>query len=182
MSRKYKFRDQEQLYFISFAVVFWIDVFVREEYKELLLDSIRFCQREKGLEIYAWCIMTSHVHLIIGSNKNKMEDIIRDLKSHTFRQLKQTIKNHPQESRKEWMLWMMKRAGLKNINNKEFQFWQQHNQPLVLDTNKIIENTIDYIHNNPVAAGFVDMPIQYKYSSARDYCDEKGLLDIILIE
>ena len=182
MSRKYKFRDQEKLYFISFAVVYWIDIFIREQYKELLLESIRFCQREKGLEIYAWCIMTSHVHLIIGSNKNKMEDIIRDLKSHTSRQLKQKIKDHPQESRKEWMLWMMKRAGLKNSNNKEFQFWQQHNQPLVLDNNKIIENTLKYIHNNPVVAGFVDDPIHYKYSSARDYCEEKGLLDVILIE
>lgn len=182
MSRKYKIRDQEKLYFISFAVVNWIDLFTREVYKEILIESLKFCQQEKGLDIYAWCIMSSHVHLIIGTNKNKIEDIIRDFKSHTSRQLKKEIKVQATESRKEWMLAMMKEAGLKNSNNKNFQLWQQHNQPLVLDNNDIIENTLDYIHHNPVVSGLVDIPTQYKYSSARDYADVKGLLEIILIE
>jgi putative transposase len=141
MSRKYKFRDNEKLYFVSFAVVYWIDVFIRNEYKEVLLESLRFCQREKGLEIYAWCIMTSHIHLIIGSNNKPLSDIMRDLKSHTSRELKKEILSHPQESRREWMLWMMKRAGIKNGNNKDFQFWQQHNHPLELDNNTIKDNT-----------------------------------------
>ena len=67
MSRKYKFGDNDKLYFISFAVVYWIDLFIRNEYKEIMLESWRFCQQEKELEIYGWCIMTSHVHLIVGS-------------------------------------------------------------------------------------------------------------------
>jgi putative transposase len=155
MSRKYKFRDQEKLYFVSFAVVYWIDVFVRTEYKEVVVESLKFCQKEKGLEIYAWCIMTSHIHLIIGTNKEKLEDILRDLKSHTSRELKKAIKNNPQESRKEWMLWMMERAGAKNGNNKGFQFWQQNNQPLILDDNQSKKDTLNYIHKNPVESGFV---------------------------
>src|SRR5690606_10171328 len=73
VSTKYKIRDQEQLYFVSFATVYWLDLFVRNEYRELLLESLRYCQKEKGLEVYAWCIMTSHVHLIIGTSGNKME-------------------------------------------------------------------------------------------------------------
>ncbi|RYF09246.1 MAG: transposase, partial [Flavobacteriales bacterium] len=88
MSTKYKIRDQEQLYFISFAVVYWLDVFVRNEYREVLLDSLGYCQRNKGLEIYGWCIMTSHVHLIIGTTDKRMEDILRDFKSHTSGQLR----------------------------------------------------------------------------------------------
>ena len=182
MSRKYKIRDQEKLYFISFTVVNWIDLFIREVYNEILIESLKFCQQEKGLDIYAWCIMSSHVHLIIGTNKNKIEDIIRDFKSHTSRQLKKEIKEQTTESRKEWMLAMMKEAGLKNSNNQNFQLWQQHNQPLVLDNNDIIDNTLDYIHYNPVVSGLVDISMYYKYSSARDYADAKGLLDIILIE
>ena len=62
MSRNYKFLNPEGLYFISFAVVGWLDVFTRNEYKDLFLESLRFCQKEKGLEIHAWCIMSSHVH------------------------------------------------------------------------------------------------------------------------
>ncbi len=181
MSRKYKFRDQDKLYLVSFSVINWIDVFVRTEYKEILLDSFRFCQKEKGLEIYAWCIMTSHVHLIIGSQKNNLEDIMRDFKSHTSRALKKEIANHPKESRREWMLKMMQIMGTQNSNNKFFQFWQQNNHPLVLDNNKIIDNTLEYIHNNPIAAGFVDRQEDYVYSSARDYIGLKGKLDVLLI-
>lgn len=101
MSRKYKFRDNTKLYFVSFAVINWMDVFIRKEYKEILLDSVAYCQKFKDLELYAWCLMTSHVHLIIGSRGNPMHNIIRDMKSHTSTQLKTAIKGHAQESRKE---------------------------------------------------------------------------------
>ena len=130
MSTKYKFHDQDQLYFVSFAVVNWIDLFIRKEYKDIMLASWRHCQKNKGLEIYGWCIMPSHVHMVIGSKQNKMEDIVRDMKSFTSTTIKNTITNHPYESRKEWMLWLMERAGKKNGNNNDWQFWQQHNKPL----------------------------------------------------
>lgn len=113
MSRKYKFQDQSKLYFVSFATVYWIDLFVRYEYNEILLASLKHCQKEKGLEIYAWCIMTSHVHLIIGSTSKPMQDILRDFKSYTSRKLREEINVHPVESRREWMRWMMQRAGTK---------------------------------------------------------------------
>jgi REP element-mobilizing transposase RayT len=127
MSRKYIFHDNDKLYFISFATVHWIDVFIREEYMNIITNSWKFCQKEKGLEIYGWCIMPSHVHMIIGSNKNKMEDIVRDMKSHTSTMLKNAIKDNAQESRKEWIIWIaspdssgMERAGKKNGNNKDW--------------------------------------------------------------
>ena len=63
--------------------------------------------------------MTSHVHMIIGSRKDKLEDIVRDMKKHTSSELKTVIKNNAQESRKEWIIWMMERAGKKNGNNKD---------------------------------------------------------------
>jgi REP element-mobilizing transposase RayT len=104
MSRNYKIRDQSRLYFISFATVQWIDALTRPIYKDIIVDSIKFCIKEKGLEVYAWCIMTNHVHLIIGSIKNKMEDIIRDLKRHTSKSILLGIEENPIESRKEWLL------------------------------------------------------------------------------
>jgi len=70
MSTKYKFKSQAQLYFVTFAVVNWIDLFIRNEYKDIMLDSWRYCQKHKGLEIFGWCIMTSHVHMIIGSHND----------------------------------------------------------------------------------------------------------------
>jgi REP element-mobilizing transposase RayT len=130
MSRNYKIRDQQKLYFVSFATVNWIDVFIRREYKDIVVDSLSYCIQHKGLGVYAWCIMSSHVHLIIGSTGAKMEDILRDLKRHTSKALLKAITEHAQESRKEWMLWMFERAGKRNPNNTKNQFWQQHNQPI----------------------------------------------------
>ncbi|MEQ6117935.1 transposase, partial [Reichenbachiella sp. MALMAid0571] len=140
MGRKYAIRDQNQFYFVTFTVVYWLDVFIREEYKSIFLDSVRYCQANKGLQVGAWCIMTSHVHMAIGTTGDqKLEDIIRDLKSYTSRHIRKYIENNPQESRKEWLLWMMKRAGNKASNNKGFQFWQQHNHPIELSTNSIVQ-------------------------------------------
>jgi putative transposase len=182
MSRKYKFLNPEGMYFISFAVVYWIDVFVRNDYKNILIESWKHCQKEKGLIINAWVIMTSHVHMIIGSSGNKLEDIVRDMKSFTSGMLRKSIAENMQESRREWMLWMMERAGKKNSNNSGFQFWQQHNQPIELYDNNIMEQKLDYLHNNPVEEGFVDKPEDYVYSSARDYAGIKGMIDVELIQ
>ena len=71
-----------------------------------------------------WCIMSSHVHLIIGTKSTKMEDIIRDLKKFTSKSIIKSIKESPVESRKEWMIWMFERAGKRNSNNENYQFWQ----------------------------------------------------------
>ena len=101
MSTKYKFRDQDKLYFVSFAVVYWIDLFIRYEYKKIMLDSWQYCMEKKGMELYGWCLMTSHVHLIIGTHGAAMENILRDMKRHTSEQLKAAIQQHPAESRRE---------------------------------------------------------------------------------
>jgi putative transposase len=178
MSRKYKFHNKEGLYFVSFAVVYWIDVFTREEYFAILADSLDYCRKNKEMEIYAWCIMPSHVHLIFRARDNNPSTLLKELKTYTSKQLQKAIAEHNQESRKEWMLWLMERAGLKNSNVKHRQFWQQHNKPIELWSAAVIDQKIDYIHNNPVEAGFVSEPEHWKYSSAIDYSGEKGLLEI----
>jgi putative transposase len=178
MSRKYKFHDNDKLYFISFSTVHWIDVFVRQEYMEIIIDSWKFCQEKKGLEIYGWCIMPSHVHMIIGSIKNKLEDIVRDMKSFTSTALRKSIKENIQESRKEWIIWMMERAGKKNGNNNDWQFWQQHNKPLEIKDQDMFDKTLGYIHLNPVMVGFVTKSEDWKYSSARDFAGLKGFIEL----
>lgn len=183
MSIKYKFRNQEQLYFVTFAVVNWIDLFIRNEYKDIMLESWKHCQLHKGLEIYSWCIMTSHIHMIIGTNGNKLEDIMRDMKKHTSTALKTAIQSNQQESRREWMLWMMERAGKKNSQNMNFQLWQQDNHPIELSDIKMLHQKLDYIHNNPVVAGIVEKPEDYIYSSAKDYyCNIPGLIEVIMVD
>ncbi len=180
MSRKYKFRDQEKPYFVTFATINWIDVFTRRTYKDILVNSINYCIKEKGLVVYAWCIMSNHVHMIIATEDELLQNIMRDLKSYSAKQILKEIENNPQESRKEWMLWLFKKAGTKNSNNTKYQFWQQHNHPLVLNNPVIFEQKLNYIHNNPVKAGFIDYPENYPYSSAKDYSEQKGFVNVTL--
>ena len=81
MSRNYKFHNPDGVYFVSFAVVEWLDVFTRNEYKNIVLDSLHYCQQNKGMEIFAWWFMTSHVHLIFRSaSTQKPELLLGDFK------------------------------------------------------------------------------------------------------
>lgn len=178
MSRKYKFHNKEGLYFVSFAVVNWIDIFVRQEYQNILIESLRFCQREKDMEIYCWCLMPSHVHLIFRAKNNNPTDVLRDLKTYTSKNIQKAIIENPIESRKEWLLWMFERAGSKNSNIKNSQFWQQHNHPIELWSNEVIDQKVNYIHNNPVESGFVTEPWHWNLSSAQNFAGQKGLIDI----
>jgi REP element-mobilizing transposase RayT len=179
MSRKYKFGEKSGAYFISFATVNWIDVFTRDIYFSCIIESLAFCRKDKGMELYGYCIMPSHIHLIFRSALNDLSGLIRDFKGFTSKKMLQLIEDNPQESRKEWMLWMFSRAGIKNSNNVNYQFWQQHNQPIEIWSLKVFEQKLNYIHQNPVETGFVTDPIDWKYSSTRNYGnDDHTILSI----
>jgi REP element-mobilizing transposase RayT len=165
----YKIGDQGAMYFVSFAVVSWVDVFSRKEYRDLIIESLKYCQEKKGLVIYAWCIMSNHIHLIISAKENNVSDVPGDFKKFTSKQILKTIIEHPGESRKEWMLQIFKKAGESNSRNTNYQFWQQDNQPKIIYTPDFGRQKLEYIHNNPVEAGIVEKAEEYCYSSARDY-------------
>lgn len=178
MSRKYKFHNSTAAYFVSFATVYWIDVFTREPYFKIIADSLTYCRKAKGMELFAYCIMPSHLHLLFRSTNEDPGGLLRDFKGFTSKQMIRTISGNPQESRKEWLLWMFRKAGEKNSNVKEYQFWQQHNQPLELWSAPVIKQKLTYIHNNPVKAGFVKEAWEWKYSSARNYAEMEAAIGI----
>lgn len=181
MSRKYKFHNKEGLYFVSFAIVYWIDIFVREEYCNIFLDTLKFYQKEDRLELFAYCIMPSHIHLIFRDKFKEPEILIGNIKRYSSKKLQNCISNNRQESRKEWILWMMERAAHKtsNVNNK--MLWQHNNNPIELWTQEVIMQKLEYIHNNPLESGFVIEPEHWKYSSAVNYSGGIGIIDIILL-
>ena len=179
MSRNYKFHNPEGLYFISFATVFWVDVFVRKTYFDCIVENLNICIDKKGLEIYSWCIMPSHVHLVFKSTIQKPQDLMRDFKSFTSKELIKLINENQEESRKEWLINSFKKAALQKSNAYQHQFWQHDNHPIELWTAAVIDQKINYIHDNPVEAGFVEKPHEYLYSSARDYADIRGLVKVI---
>jgi putative transposase len=118
----YKIRNTKEIHFITFAVVEWVDVFTRKEYRDILLDSIRYCQKEKGLKLYGWCIMSNHIHLLARARDENLSEVLRDFKKYTSKQITKAIEQSEKESRKDWMLRVFKSkvrrtAGIKNINS-----------------------------------------------------------------
>ena len=178
MSRKYKFQNPTAAYFVSFATVYWLDIFTRQVYLTILEQSVEHCRKEKGMKVFAYCFMPSHVHFVFRSVNEDPSGLLRDFKGFTAKKIIKAIEENPQESRKEWLLWMMERAGKKKSNISKRQFWQQHNKPIELWSGKVIKQKIDYIHNNPVEQGFVTDPVDWKYSSARNYADNETVLKI----
>jgi REP element-mobilizing transposase RayT len=177
----YKIRDQEGVYYLTFTVVNWIDVFTRKRYKDILVDSLIFCQQEKGLKLYSFVMMSNHMHCVLSCKDNKLSDVIRDFKTHTSKTIIKSIETEEGESRKDWMLEQFKNKGLSNKRNKKYQFWKQDNHPVELYSNYFIDQKIAYIHENPVVAGLVYKPEEYIYSSAKNYCGEQGLLKIAFL-
>ena len=182
MSRNYKFHNLEGLYFVSFAVVEWLDVFTRNEYKDILLENLSYCQLNKGMEIIAWCIMTNHVHLIFRSVEVQHPALLLgDFKRFTSKAIVKEIKENPEESRREYLLEHFRNAAGKSSNVANHQFWRHDNKPIELWSKKIIWEKVKYIHNNPVEAGLVFRAEDYMYSSAVDYSGEKGLLNDVVV-
>jgi len=157
---------ENELNFITLTVVAWIDIFTRRVYNDFLMDSLQHCHKEKGLEIFAYVLMTNHLHLIVRSKSQKLSGILRDFKTYTSKELIKLITYNKKESRKKWMLEKFREYGYNNPYNKKFQLWKNGSYPVVLFSRKVINQKIRYIHMNPVKAGFVDEPQKYYYSSA----------------
>jgi putative transposase len=158
------------------------DAFTRYQYCDIVVNSLDHCIKKKGLRLHAWVIMPNHIHLIISrTGPYSFSDIMRDFKKFTSNEIKKAISEIP-ESRRNWMLWLFESAGKNNSNNEAFQFWQQENHPIALTSPEYTKQKLDYIHNNPVTARLVDTQERYVYSSAKDYCGEKGLLPIVFLD
>ena len=182
MSRNYKIQNKEGIYFITFASVEWVDVFTRKIYRDIFIESVRHCQKEKGLVVYSWCLMSNHVHMIVRSERGDLSGTIRDLKKFTSKKILVEIQENNQESRKDWMLSIFRNAGEANSNNQTYQFWRQDNRPIELFSNDVIDQKLDYVHHNPVDSGLVEKAEDYLYSSARDYAGVKGLIAVDFLD
>ena len=180
MSDKYKMYEPDKAYFLTMTVVGWIDIFTRRNHKLCIVKSLKYCQQEKGLEIFGWCLMPSHLHLIARSNgNNSLSAILRDFKKYTSKKIVKQIIEEP-ESRRDWVLRYLEYSGkyLKRI--KKNKFWQDGNHAKVIYRPNFFYQKLNYIHQNPVKEMIVKQPEDYLFSSARNYADLDYLLDIII--
>jgi len=177
MKEGYVIRDQKLPHFITPTIVDWIDVFTRQCYRDIVIECLDYCIKNKGMILYGYVIMSNHIHMIVQSEDGKLSDLIRDFKKFTAKTILDKIQNSP-ESRREWMLERFKLAAEKHTRNKLYQFWQYGNHAEEIYSNKFMWSKLDYIHLNPVRAGYVNRASEYVYSSASNYINDQGLLSI----
>ena len=177
MPKAYTIKNQEELYFVTFTVVGWADVFSRKIYRDIIIDSLDYCRKNKGLEIYGYVIMTNHIHIILKASNTDLSDIIRDFKKHTSKEIVKSINTNGVESRKDWLNMIFEYYAKLNKRKVAKQFWTNDNHAVVLDNNVDMDKRINYIHQNPVTAGWVEKPEDYLYSSARNYAALDNVLE-----
>jgi hypothetical protein len=157
--KPYSLNNPDSIYFVTFATVYWIDVFTRQRYKNIIVESLQYCQAKKGYNLI---------------------DILRDFKKFTASEVIKSM-NTEAESRREWVILLFERAAKKNSRNTTHQFWQQDNHAEELLTNHFKDQKLDYIHKNPVVEDWVEEPEQYIYSSAKNYAGQKGLIEVLFL-
>ena len=182
MSTKYKATTTEEAYFITITTVGWIDIFTRISQKYNIINALNYCQQHKGLEIYAYVIMGSHIHLLCkATNGFVLSDVIRDFKKFTSKKIIQTCINEP-ESRREWMMTYFQKACEHLKRNQQYKVWQDGYHAEHIYSNLFIKQKVEYIHSNPVKDKIVTLPEDYYFSSARNYAGLENDLEVILLD
>jgi len=181
MPTGYQIDDPGDTYFLTCQVIDWVDVFTRQAYRDVILDSLAFCRQQKGLELFAYVIMSNHIHLLVRAKNENLPDLIWDFKKYTASQILKLITQSDTESRRDWLLKRFEFAAQRHVRNSTYQFWTHENHAIVIYSKKFLWQKLQYIHENPVRAGWVEQPEHYLFSSARNYAGRKGLMEIDLV-
>lgn len=177
MPTGYQIKNQTKPHYLTLQIVDWVDIFTRKDFRDIIVESLNFCIENKGLSVYGYVIMSNHVHLIAHHASENLSGIIRDIKSYTSKQMLQTIASG-KESREKWMLDIFRKNALKHQRNSRYQIWTHENHAMEVYSSRFFENKLDYIHNNPIRAGWVSKPEDYLYSSAKIYAGEEGFVKV----
>ncbi len=181
MSTKYKATEISQAYFITITTVGWVDVFTRLPQKHLIIDALKFCQKNKGLVVFAYCLMHSHLHLFCRADGDlTLSEIMRDFKKYTSKKIIQTIQDEP-ESRREWLLEYFSKACEHLSRPQQYKVWQDGYHAEEIFSNHWIKEKIKYIHENPVKEKIVTEAENYYFSFARNYADLDSALDVEVV-
>jgi REP element-mobilizing transposase RayT len=163
MSTRYRFGSEANAHFVTCTIRDWVDIFTREVFREIVRESLIYCQQSKGLEIFAYCLMTNHIHLIVRCQAPfVIQWVLRDFKSFTAMKIHKLLLDPDlKESRKEWFGYhfMDKDSG-------RFSLWEIENHPVELFSEAVFHQKMDYIHLNPLRSGFVAFEEDWPYSSA----------------
>ena len=176
MRSRYKIVEVEAPHFTTCTIVGWLPVFTREKYLDIITASLSFCRQQKGLRLHAYVILDNHLHLIVSGDD--LSQVMRDFKRHTAKEIQEVAR----QDNKQWLLKQFEFFKDMQKVKSRHQVWQEGFHPQDIIGEDMLRQKIEYIHYNPVRAGLVDRPEDWRYSSTRDYLGQDGVLEIDVIE
>lgn len=169
---RYVILEPEKPHFLTCTVVEWLPVFTRPEAVQILLDSWRYQRRQSGLRLFGYVILENHLHFV--AQAPRLDKCLSSFKSFTAVRIIELLEQH----RAEQLLTRLRIAKRMHKSDREYQFWQEGSHAEMILSEPMMREKLDYIHYNPVKRGYVDLPQHWRYSSASNYLDDVGLLEI----
>ncbi len=169
---RYRIFETEYPYFLTNTVVGWLPIFTRSEAVEIVLNAWRHHLQKSSLEIFGYVILENHLHLI--ARLPMLSEVLKSIKSYTARQLIDLLTRRNAEV----LLRQLRAHKLGHKSESHYQVWQEGSHPQQIQNDEMMWQKLEYTHNNPVARGYVDDPVHWRYSSARNYARQPGLIDV----
>ena len=169
---RYRIYETEYAYFITSTVNGWLPIFTRQEAADIIFDSWRHLQHHRELNLFAYVILENHLHFVASSPT--LPILIQSFKSWTARKIIDLLIDRKSET----LLRQLRAMKLNHKKESEYQVWQESSKPKQIQNDEMMCQKIEYIQNNPVARGFVDDPLHWRWSSARNYAGQSGLIEV----
>jgi REP element-mobilizing transposase RayT len=174
MSRsRYRIFETDFPYFMTNTIVAWLPVFSQPALAEIVLDSWRFLQRERSIQIFGYVIMENHLHWI--AHGPELAKQVGHFKSYAARRIIDSLEERGFQTLLEELRYFKLRYKI----DQAYQLWQEGSHPKQIASDEMMLQKLDYTHENPLRRGYVDEPIHWRYSSARNYAGQRGLIDVI---
>ncbi|WP_020483877.1 REP-associated tyrosine transposase [Methylomonas sp. MK1] len=169
---RYRILQSQQPHFITCTVLNWIPLFTRPATVQIVLDALFYRQQQHNWRIYGYVILENHLHLLVQADD--LTNQIAHFKSYTARQLIDYLQAINAERLLKQLNWFRKA----HKTDRDYQLWEEGSHPQLIDNPDVLRQKLDYIHLNPVKRGYVDLPEHWRYSSARNYAGQDGLLPV----
>lgn len=169
---RYVVTEPDQPHFLTCTVVGWLAIFSRPALVEIVLDSWRYLRANQGLRLYGYVILENHLHFV--AQAPELGECVSRFKSFTARQIIDRLEQQGATN----ILDQLRAAKLAHKSDREFQLWQEGSHAELVCNEAVMREKLDYIHQNPVKRGYIDHPEHWRYSSARDYAGQTGLIEI----
>ncbi|NBC00979.1 MAG: transposase [Bacteroidetes bacterium] len=172
---RYRIFEQQEPHFLTCTISKWLPVFAYRDVARSILDSLAFLQDADRLTLYGYVLMENHLHLIASAADLSHE--LMTFKSYTSH----TVINLLKDTRRTTFLRMLPRPERPDRGERVYQLWQRGSHPKQILEEDMFVQKLEYIHLNPVKRGYIDKPVHWRYSSARNYAGQRGLIPVTVV-